>query len=589
MEKIGAMEVVVIVIVVLIITCLLWANWQVMARLFFTRTMVGGTIEDGYFYDGMPFEDDGYHIHINLVEDLTNPLHSSQSQAFHRITETPIKYNGEYIRFPRYIRYIAEGHATVSTESIIEWVDNAMNPVALTENDRKYTTDVEQAFGYIIVLKYCDKLEEYITDTERDRYHHIHEYVINKYSEYAQPFADLISRDLIHNIIDVIGMTEPDEYMELDSESEDSLLSTILIKKQMFKCRPEPSGIFNWNKSVHSGNIWKAYKVYTDAYVQELYGEDVHIVENPHFRQHEFLDWILPIKIYLRREVETGWLTTITRLSEDQLNANADRERAFKFIMEKTSILVERDQIPFLKFILTCNVLTKINSISVYKWALDAFNMVVDKSTTESPEFVYSCYLVIIRYYKAFIRLVSKKIEHSVYGYPSKYINKINAYANHMHSVLDNMQIGYDLIKKQFGPNIDKFSTVYTSSIVRLFEKHTNKTMPTLFKTIDSEQLRKDIMKKLQVNAQRTGKFAIILNKLNIGTKKTTQFNAIEEQQLSELNELKGSPFDKLPEDKFGIEPDLPVIKFSNRKEQQRERLKYSFQPALCKVAVEYE
>ncbi len=570
MHNTEILEITFVIILVIVFVCILWVHRDTIGKFFKqilsnNKSMFshGGESNKDKFLDSqLPIR-----INIKQITNPEDPLFEVQPASFQTVINSLIDYNDEKITFKQYLEIINSDIEKLSPFALFKWATSLMKPQS--------NSPVETGIIYTMIINYYDKLIEIAPpiikqDLEKNRND-----IVELFSSDNYEFVELLSKSLIDSIADVtneITYSDRDEYIDLSEQDENDILKNILVEKKTFKPQSESKGFFGVHKKVAvSGG---AYMVYTDDYVQKLYGPDVHIARNLKLRLSEFLDWVLPIKIYLTREPEIGLLSHISRFSSEFLNAVEDRERAFKFIMENTSILHKGKHVPFLQFILNCNSISYINSMSVYEWALNAFNAIANLSKFESNEFIYTSYLCILRYYKAFINIVSNKLttitKHDTH---KENVDTIRQYNAHVSIILVNLDVGYKLIKEKFGNNMEKLSISYINSIIRIFDNGTKHSFPNLIKKVNEDKLRKQIFDKLQINASNVGKISKIIKKLNFGTHhKQTHFDPTE-TKLYEENSLKYTPIDKINLDDTNTE-EITVIKFSERKQLEHQRLK---------------
>ncbi len=432
--------------------------------------------------------------------------------------------------------------------------------------------------------------------------------------------ADVLSRELINELLDVLNNTysmDQSDRLMLTDVDEDELVNQLLVPKKTFAPQSEEKNKFKLSNlfgktskvAIGSGNISGAglfmEHIYTNEYVQSKYGPDVHLATYQRPRLGEFLDWEIPIRIFLPKQMDDKLLTMLTRKSNEWIEAVEAREEAFKFIMENTHIMIDGEEMEFLKFLLTWKWYSNVNSNSVYYWAHEAFNKIAEVSQTQNPEWVYTAYTIVVKYYSLFIHKLENNIIQGLNPevLPKEKYDNFMKYNDHMKAIITNMRHGYFTIFKKFGNEMEHYSTVYIYSVLRKFEDASKHTFPKLVKEQDLRSSSKKLMDTLRKKAKMLGKLKVITSDLAAIAHHATkdEKKAFEiESRLKAMNPLREDSCDKIIEDDI-LEPTevslvleeapqviVETISFKDRKKKQAKeramRLKHSNKVYIAQV-----
>lgn len=392
--------------------------------------------------------------------------------------------------------------------------------------------------------------------------------------------ADALSRELVNELLDILNntysMDQTDRLMLTDLD-EDELVNQILVPKKTFAPQSEEKNKFKLSNlfgktskvaigsgEVSGGGLFMEH-IYTNEYVQSKYGPDVHLAIHQRPRLGEFLDWELPIRIFLPKQMDDKLLTSITRTSNEWLDAVEARKEAFKFIMENTHIMANGEEMEFLKFLLTWKWYSNVNSNSVYYWAHEAFNKIAELSQIQNPEWVYTAYIIVVKYYSLFIHKLEKNIVQGLNPevLPKDKYDNFMKYNEHMKAIITNMRHGYFTIIKKFGNEMEHYSTVYIYSVLRKFEAASRFTFPKLVKEQDLRSTSKKLMDTLRKKAKMLGKLKVVTTDLAATVYHATkdEKKAYEmEARLKVENPLRGDSCDKIIEDDILEPAEVPLV-----------------------------
>ncbi len=451
-----------------------------------------------------------------------------------KLADTPLSYNDKVMTMGEYWEIVSRDSNAISQASTLQWANDVLSQHKDMEDGLSIYMAVMNLYYRFIDMTPNSKIKK---DLELNL-----NAIADSYSEYSDTIANMVGTELIFNLADVVNdiPSEDDRYskildiinnqdvvktipqaiedvnqymaeeaVDITEADEAELLKDILVEKKVKKPQAEPHSWFSKKSKIVAGT-----RVYIDNAVPQI-GDN-------HPRLGEFLDGHLPIKIYFPRQIYPGWLSTFGLYSNTRRNAEKQREDAFWFIMEGTKIVQVGNHIPFIDFIKNWKFITTINAVNVYQWALDASKQVIEKSKTMPPEFIYSAYTIITRYYRAFIRITENKITKiSKINAHTDGIEHVREYNKHICIMLENLLVGYRLIDEMFGKDMKKFSTEYINSMVRVFEDSAKKTFPTLVNP-STDKIKSRLMDKLRDRAYETGKQSVLLKKLTGKHKKIT-------------------------------------------------------------------